>query len=194
MDKERILEGESDIIPHIFWVGELHADWGRMYMPMHCDATSITTTTTTTRLLVQICTFLSFVFFFGVIWSDKPFGLDNGSEQQQLQQPPLPNWHLQKKRGSCKVYIYKSCFLKELLLAGWLAGQKWGDAGGSNWSTTLVGGSYISYHKSKSAIQRDRKKHTARMNQQPPTHHPLQACYDSAMDEPQLHCYRVSPR
>jgi len=57
--------------------------------------------------------------FFWVIWSDKPFGLDNGSEQQQ---PPLPNWHLQKKRGSCKVYIYKSCFfLKESLLAGWLA-------------------------------------------------------------------------
>ncbi len=75
----------------------------------------------TTRLLVQTCTLLSFVFFW-VIWSDKPFGLDNGSEQQQQQQPPLPNWHLQKKRGSCKVYIYKSCFLKELLLAG--SGQK----------------------------------------------------------------------
>jgi hypothetical protein len=61
-----------------------------------------------------------FCVVFWVIWSDKPFELDNGSEQQQ----PLPNWHLQKKRGSCKVYIYKSCFLKELLLAGWLAGQK----------------------------------------------------------------------
>jgi len=26
MDKERILEGESDKIPRIFWVGEPHAD------------------------------------------------------------------------------------------------------------------------------------------------------------------------
>jgi len=26
MEKERILEGESDKIPRIFWVGEPHAD------------------------------------------------------------------------------------------------------------------------------------------------------------------------
>ncbi len=90
-------------------------------MPMHCDATSLLLLLLLDRLLVQTCTFFVFCVFIGVIWSDKPFGLDNGSEQQQ-QPPPLPNWHLQKKRGSCKVYIYKSCFLKELLLAG--SGQK----------------------------------------------------------------------
>jgi hypothetical protein len=103
------------------------------------------------------------------------------SEQQQQQ--PLPNWHLQKKRGSCKVYIYKSCFFKELLLllAGWLAGwlAKSEEMQGAPIDPLLlllwVGWVIISHNKSKSAIQRDRKKHTARMNQQPPTHHPLQA-------------------
>jgi hypothetical protein len=34
----------------------------------------------------------------------------------------------------------------------------------------------------------------ARVNHQSPTHHPLDAPYDSVMDEPQLSQYLVSPR
>jgi len=47
------------------------------------------------------------------------------SEQQQQQQQPLPNWHLQKKRGSCKVYILQvMLFQRIIIIVGWLAGQK----------------------------------------------------------------------
>jgi len=36
------------------------------------------------------------------------------------------------------------------------------------------------------------KIYAATVNQHPPVHHPLDACYDSVMDDPQLSYYPIS--
>ncbi len=56
---------------------------------------------------------------------------------------------------------------------------------GDCWETPL--GRYLPWLRAVRDVA-----HTATVKQHPPVHHPLDACYDSVVDDPQLSYYPVS--